>query len=233
MLLYGARLLDDSQTLTGEARQQARQRLDLLTPVIKSWPSEFCLKANELAVQTLGGYGFTRDHPVEQHYRDNRVNAIHEGTNGIQSLDLLGRKIGQHGGDSFNQLLQLIDDTCSRSEAFASLQPLRAPLQQLQQRVQAVSRSLLGDEDSERALANSALYLKVFGHLVIGWRWLEQAIRAEEGLARGNPADSGFYRGKLRAARYFLSWEVPGCQHELNLLETRDDTCLGMQESWF
>ena len=233
LLLYGARLLDDSQTLTGEARQQARQRLDLLTPVIKSWPSEFCLKANELAVQTLGGYGFTRDHPVEQHYRDNRVNAIHEGTNGIQSLDLLGRKIGQHGGDSFNQLLQLIDDTCSRSEAFASLQPLRAPLQQLQQRVQAVSRSLLGDEDSERALANSALYLKVFGHLVIGWRWLEQAIRAEEGLARGNPADSGFYRGKLRAARYFLSWEVPGCQHELNLLETRDDTCLGMQESWF
>ena len=84
-----------------------------------------------------------------------------------------------------------------------------------------------------QGLANSALYLKVFGHMVIGWRWLEQAIRAEQGLASGNPADAEFYQGKLQAARYFLTWEVPGCQHELNLLEARDSTCLDMQEGWF
>jgi butyryl-CoA dehydrogenase len=68
---------------------------------------------------------------------------------------------------------------------------------------------------------------------VIGWRWLEQAIRAEEGLARGNPADVDFYQGKLQAARYFLTWEVPSCHHDLAILEARDDTCLGMQEAWF
>ena len=96
--------------------------------------------------------------------------------------------------------------------------------------------ALLGDLLSgkvNQGLANSALYLKVFGHLVIGWRWLEQAIRAEEGLARGNPADVTFYQGKLQAARYFLTWEVPSCQHDLALLEARDDTCLNMQDAWF
>ena len=84
-----------------------------------------------------------------------------------------------------------------------------------------------------QGLANSALYLKVFGHAVIGWRWLEQAIRAEEGLARNNAADAEFYQGKLQAARYFLTWEVPACHHELALLEARDDTCLEMQADWF
>ncbi|RMU35546.1 Acyl-CoA dehydrogenase domain-containing protein [Pseudomonas syringae pv. primulae] len=82
-------------------------------------------------------------------------------------------------------------------------------------------------------LANSALYLKAFGHTVIGWRWLEQAIRAEEGLGKGNSADSDFYQGKLQAARYFLTWEVPGCHHELAILENRDDTCLAMRDDWF
>ena len=235
LLLYAARLLDDSQTLAGDQREIATQLLDLLTPIIKSWPSEFCLKANDLAVQTLGGYGYTRAHPVEQHYRDNRVNAIHEGTNGIQSLDLLGRKIGQHGGRTFNRLMTLIEDSCRRGETFDSLQPLWTPLRQLQQRLQTVSSGLLEDiaaGKAQQALANSALYLKVFGHLVIGWRWLEQAIRAEEGLMGNNAADTDFYKGKLRAARYFLTWELPSCQHDLDLLESRDDTCLGAQSRW-
>ena len=96
--------------------------------------------------------------------------------------------------------------------------------------------ALLGDllaGKVNQGLANSALYLKAFGHAVIGWRWLEQAIRAEEGLANGNPADADFYKGKLQAARYFLTWEVPSCHHELAILEARDDTCLGMQDTWF
>jgi butyryl-CoA dehydrogenase len=235
LLLYGARLLDDSQTLDGEQRQNAQQLLDLLTPVIKSWPSEYCLKANEMAIQVLGGYGYTRAHPVEQHYRDNRVNAIHEGTNGIQALDLLSRKIGQHGSAAFSQLMNLIDDTCRRSEPFASLQSLRTALQQVQQHLQRVSAGLLGDlalGHAQQSLANAALYLKVFGHLVIGWRWLEQAIRAEQGLVRGEQADIDFYLGKLRAARYFITWELPPCLHELNLLECRDDTCLSAQSGW-
>ena len=235
--LYAARLFDDTQTLASEEeRSTALELLDLLTPIVKSWPSEFCLKANELAIQILGGHGYTRDYPVEQYYRDNRLNPIHEGTHGIQSLDLLGRKVSMNGGAALKQLLKLIHGTCQRAEEHASLTALRQPLEQLLARLQAVTLALLGDLMSgkvNQGLANSALYLKVFGHTVIGWRWLEQAIRAEEGLAKGNPADRDFYQGKLQAARYFLTWEVPSCHHDLAILEARDDTCLGMQEAWF
>ncbi|MHC6227735.1 acyl-CoA dehydrogenase [Pseudomonas sp. X10] len=235
--LYAARLFDDTQTASSEEqRRQAQELLDLLTPVVKSWPSEFCLKANELAVQVLGGHGYTREYPVEQYYRDNRLNPIHEGTHGIQSLDLLGRKLAQNGGAGLKQLVRLMAATGERASQYPSLDALRQPLEQLLVRLQSVTLGLLGDLAQGKvssALANSALYLKAFGHCVIGWRWLEQAVRAEQGLATGNPADSDFYRGKLQAARYFLTWEVPGCHNELALLEARDDTCLGMHDEWF
>ncbi|WP_375740467.1 acyl-CoA dehydrogenase [Pseudomonas boanensis] len=235
--LYAARLFDDTQTLaTAEERQQAHELLDLLTPIVKSWPSEFCLKANELAIQILGGHGYTREYPVEQYYRDNRLNPIHEGTHGIQSLDLLGRKVSQNNGAGLKQLTRLIQACCQRAAASESLDPLRQPLENLVVRLSSVTLELLGDliqGKVNQALANSALYLKVFGHAVIGWRWLEQAICAEEGLARGNSADADFYLGKLQAARYFLTWEVPSCHHDLALLVARDDTCLTMQDNWF
>ncbi|VVN42755.1 3-methylmercaptopropionyl-CoA dehydrogenase [Pseudomonas fluorescens] len=235
--LYAARLFDDTTTLESEAeRKQAHELLDLLTPIVKSWPSEFCLKANELAIQILGGHGYTREYPVEQYYRDNRLNPIHEGTHGIQSLDLLGRKLAQNGGAGLKQLIRLIANTAERATAYESLTALREPLEKLVARLQTVTIGLLTDLAQGKvnsSLANSALYLKVFGHTVIGWRWLEQAIRAEEGLAKGNSADADFYKGKLQAAQYFLTWEVPGCHHELVLLEARDDTCLAMQDAWF
>lgn len=235
--LYAARLFDDTTTLgTAQERQQAHELLDLLTPIVKSWPSEFCLKANELAIQILGGHGYTREYPVEQYYRDNRLNPIHEGTHGIQSLDLLGRKLAQNGGAGLKQLIRLIATTNERARAHASLEALRQPLEKLVARLQEVTIGLLTDLAQGKvgsSLANSALYLKVFGHAVIGWRWLEQAIRAQEGLDKGNAADLDFYQGKLQAARYFLTWEVPACHHELALLEARDDTCLGMQDAWF
>ncbi|WP_122864700.1 acyl-CoA dehydrogenase [Pseudomonas viridiflava] len=235
--LYAARLFDDAQTgETEQIRQQAHELLDLLTPIVKSWPSEFCLKANELAIQILGGHGYTREYPVEQHYRDNRLNPIHEGTHGIQSLDLLGRKLAQNGGAGLKQLVRLIADTTQCASAHSQLDHLRQPLEQLVTALQGVTVGLLTDLAQGKvnvALANSALYLKAFGHTVIGWRWLEQAIRAEEGLSRGNAADVDFYKGKLQAARYFLTWEVPACHHELAILQARDDVCLSMQNEWF
>ena len=235
--LYAARLFDDTQTgETEEQRKLAHELLDLLTPIVKSWPSEFCLKANELAIQILGGHGYTREYPVEQYYRDNRLNPIHEGTHGIQSLDLLGRKLAQNGGAGLKQLIRLIADTCERAQAHKSLDTLRQPLEQLLARLQGVTLELLTDLAQGKVtatLANSALYLKAFGHTVIAWRWLEQAIRAEEGVTKGNPADVDFYKGKLQAARYFLTWEVPACHHELAILQARDDVCLTMQDGWF
>ncbi|QII99491.1 acyl-CoA dehydrogenase [Stutzerimonas balearica] len=235
--LYSARLVDDEMTAESEQeRRNAGELLDLLTPIVKSWPSEFCLKANELAIQILGGHGYTREYPVEQYYRDNRLNPIHEGTHGIQSLDLLGRKLMQNKGAGLRQLLGLIQACCARAAEYDSLTALRQPLEQHLAGLTRVTQALLGDLMAgkvNQTLANSALYLKVFGHAVVGWRWLEQAIRAEQGLAGGQPADADFYRGKLQAARLFLTWEVPACASELALLEARDDTCLAMQDAWF
>lgn len=235
--LYAARLVDDEHTAeSDEERRNAGELLDLLTPIVKSWPSEYCLKANELAIQILGGHGYTREYPVEQYYRDNRLNPIHEGTHGIQSLDLLGRKLMQNKGAGLRQLLGLIQASCARAAEYDSLTALRQPLEQHIAGLTRVTQALLGDLAAgkvNQALANSALYLKVFGHAVIGWRWLEQALRATHGLTEGQPADADFYRGKLQAARLFLTWELPGCMHELALLERRDDTCLNMEGDWF
>lgn len=237
LALYAARLFDDTQTLESEEeRKTALELLDLLTPIVKSWPSDYCLKANELAIQILGGHGYTREYPVEQYYRDNRLNPIHEGTYGIQSLDLLGRKVSMNGGAALKQLVKLVQTCCQRAAEYESLNALREPLEHLLSRLTTVTLALLGDLMSGKvneSLANSALYLKVFGHMVIGWRWLEQAIRAEEGLAKGNAQDHDFYTGKLQAARYFLTWEVPGMHHDLAILEAKDDTCLAMKDAWF
>ncbi|QJD60441.1 acyl-CoA dehydrogenase [Pseudomonas sp. gcc21] len=235
--LYAARLFDDTETLeTEEQRQTTLQLLDLLTPIVKAWPSEFCLKANELAIQILGGSGYTREYPVEQYYRDNRLNPIHEGTNGIQSLDLLGRKVVMNNGAALKQLSALIQDCCRRAGEFDELTALREPLEALHAHIGKVTLALLGDMGKgqvNQALANSALYLNAFGHMVIGWRWLEQAIRAQQGLANGSASDREFYQGKLQAARFFLTWEVPGCHHALTVLERRDTTCLDMNDEWF
>jgi hypothetical protein len=144
--------------------------------------------------------------------------------------------VSMNGGAALKQLVKLIQDCCHRAGEHESLNALRQPLEQLLARLSSVTLALLGDLMAgkvNQGLANSALYLKVFGHLVIGWRWLEQAIRAEQGLATGSAADRDFYQGKLQAARYFLTWEVPSCHHELAILEARDDTCLSMQNSWF
>ena len=235
--LYAARLFDDTETLeTEEQRRTALELLDLLTPIVKAWPSDYCLKANELAIQILGGHGYTREYPVEQYYRDNRLNPIHEGTNGIQSLDLLARKVVMNNGSALKQLSALIQATCKQAAAHAELNELREPLEKLLAHLGKVTVALLGDLGQGKvneALANSALYLKAFGHMVIGWRWLQQAVHAQQGLSKGVEADVAFYQGKLQAARYFLLWEVPSCHHDLNVLENRDATCLDMQDEWF
>ena len=235
--LYAARLFDDTETLETEAeRKTALQLLDLLTPIVKAWPSDYCLKANELAIQVLGGHGYTREYPVEQYYRDNRLNPIHEGTNGIQSLDLLARKVVMNNGAALKQLSELIMATCKQAAAHPELNDLREPLEKLLAHLGKVTIALLGDLGNGKvneALANSALYLKAFGHMVIGWRWLQQSVHAQNGLNTGLEADQAFYQGKLQAARYFLLWEVPSCHHDLNVLENRDLTCYEMQDEWF
>ena len=237
LCLYGARLVDDSHTHpVQQVRQNAGLLLDLLTPVIKAWPSEYGVRANDLAIQVLGGAGYTREYPVEQCWRDNRLNPIHEGTNGIQALDLLGRKIWQARAEG----LRLLSEAVRRDIEAADQDPCRQwalALGEKLQQVAAVS-GLLGkamtEEGPDRTLANASVYLRLFGHVTVAWMWLRQANAAARRLAHSpSQADEDFYRGKLQAARYFFRWELPRVEADIALLEVMDDTCLAMRDEWF
>ncbi len=212
----------DEETLGGIALL-----LEILTPVAKSWPSEHCLEANKLAIQVLGGYGYTREFPVERYYRDNRLNPIHEGTYGIQGLDLLGRKVRMKGGMALKILLGEIDKTLQQTEG-TGLSNEAAALQEAVASLKAATETVLACEDANRGLANATLYLNSFGHVVIGWMWLKQALAADKAIAEGRATgdDEVFYNGKLGACRYFYRYELPKVHAEFALVKSLDDTCL-------
>ncbi|MGY4646712.1 acyl-CoA dehydrogenase [Mycobacterium sp. URHB0021] len=218
LALYCAKLVDlgDSQDL-----------LDILTPVGKSWPSQWCLEANNLAIQVHGGYGYTREYDVEQHYRDNRLNPIHEGTHGIQSLDLLGRKVTQRNGASLAAFGKAVSETVQAAhDAGGEARELAAQLDGSVQRLAAVTAAMFGSGDVEAAMANSVVYLEAFGHIVIAWMWLEQLLAC-------NGRSGDFYDGKRQAARYFFRYELPKTAPQMDLLERIDRTTLDMRDSWF
>ena len=223
--LYCMRLVDEEQTAeSAEERERAHLLLDTLTPIAKSWPSQWCLEANSLAIQVLGGYGYTREYDVEQHYRDNRLNPIHEGTHGIQGLDLLGRKVVAQGGAGLALLASTIGATAARATS-PELAPLGAALRAVLDRVVEVTGTLWGSGDVEVALANASVYLEAVGHLVVAWVWLEQALAAE-----GRSGD--FYDGKRAAAQFFFRYELPRTGPQLDLLASLDRTTLDVQDAW-
>jgi alkylation response protein AidB-like acyl-CoA dehydrogenase len=228
LILYCRKLVDDEQTApTPQERERAHLLLDTITPIAKSWPSQWCLEANSLAIQVHGGYGYTREYDVEQHYRDNRLNPIHEGTHGIQALDLLGRKVVMHGGAGLAALAETITATTARArETGGEAADLGAQLDLVVARIGEVTGKLWADMDPELALANATAYLEAVGHAVIAWLWLEQLLATE-----GRTGE--FYDGKRQATRYFFRWELPKTGPQLDLLASLDRTTLDMQDEWF
>jgi alkylation response protein AidB-like acyl-CoA dehydrogenase len=231
--LYCSRLVDDEHTAPSEAeRRDAHRLLEILTPIAKSWPSQWCVEGNSLAIQVLGGYGYTRDYAVEQYYRDNRLNAIHEGTHGIQAQDLLGRKVVMDDGAALKLLASRMQDTIRRAGAAQHPDTRRWAdlLAQKLQQVAAVTRAAWSGGDPRRALANATPYLEAFGHVVLAWIWLEQSLAASAHYAEH---DSDFYHGKWQACRYFYLYELPKVDAWLEPVQTQDTTTLEMSPAWF
>jgi len=214
LILYAARLLD-------EPSAEADLLLDVLTPIVKAWPSQWCRLANDHAIQIHGGYGYTREYPVEQFYRDNRLNSIHEGTDGIQALDLLGRKVTMRGGAGLAVLAKTIKATIDRTPG--ELAELAGQLDSACDRLLASTAKLWADGDPGTALANATAYLDAAGHLVIAWIWLEQAIAA-------HGKDGDFYAGKRLAARYFFTYELPRTGPLFDLLDSRETMLAEMND---
>lgn len=235
MLMYYSAQIIDQQKLSDDAEQNQRMGLllDLLTPICKSWPSEYCLEANKLAIQVLGGYGYTREYPVERLYRDNRLNHIHEGTWGIQGLDILGRKVQMHNGAAVAILREEIQGSIDSAAGHPSLKEhcvaLEAALTQMEATVQTVATC----SDRSLALANATIFLDAAGHIVIAWMWLKQAVAAANGLANGNSVDTDFYQGKLAATKFFFRYELPKASAGLALVSELDSTCYDLTAEQF
>lgn len=239
MNLYCARLVDEQNTAPdAEVRRRANLLLELLTPIAKSWPSQWCQEANSLAIQVHGGYGYTRDYPVEQFYRDQRLNPIHEGTHGIQAIDLLGRKVRMEGGAALQVFNERVAATLSSARSVGGEWRAAADaLAATGRRLDAVIETLYGAGDLDVTLSNASAFLEAFGHYVIAWTWLEQALCATRAVDAGgaglHPDERAFYDGKLQAARWFLRWELPKVGPMIDALASLDTCALEMRDTWF
>jgi hypothetical protein len=224
--LYCARLVDELHTGDEATAREAALLLDVLTPVARSWPSENCLEGNSLAIQVLGGYGYTRDFPVEQYWRDQRLNMIHEGTHGIQALDLLGRKVTMQGGAGLKLLATRVNATIERAgqaEGFAAPAHALAPALQA---LGTATESAWATGVPEEALANATPYLQAFGHTVLAWLWLDVALATT--LRMDDQA-----QGQRAAMRYFFAYELPKTSAWLAVVAAREAVCRDMNVAWF
>jgi alkylation response protein AidB-like acyl-CoA dehydrogenase len=224
--LYCARLVDEQHTGDDAAAREAALLLEVLTPVAKSWPSQWCLEGNSLAIQVHGGYGYTRDFPVEQHWRDQRLNMIHEGTHGIQALDLLGRKVTMDGGAGLKLLASRISATVGRAGHAPGFATHANALASALRSLGAATKAAWATGVAEEALANATPYLEAFGHVVVAWIWLDVALAT---AARDDDAA----QGQRAAMRYFFAYELPKIGAWLTVVSSREATCREMKESWF
>ena len=224
LALYCARLVDELHTGEPAQKHEAQWLLEVLTPIVKSWPSEWCLEANSLAIQIHGGYGYTRDFPVEQYWRDNRLNMIHEGTHGIQAMDLLGRKVLLDKGLGLQLLGKRIADTCERAATATQIQQAKA-LQNAWSGVLDATRDAWQGDNPALSLANAVPYMQAFGHTVLAWIWLDVSL-----ASLGNDAAN---HGRRHACQYFFNYELPKTGAWLNVVQSRDATCADMPEDAF
>ncbi len=222
MELYCAQLVDEEMTGNASAAEDARLLLEVLMPIAKSWPSEWCLEANSLAIQIHGGYGYTRDFPVEQYWRDNRLNMIHEGTHGIQAADLLGRKVLMEGGKAWQLLCARMQ---ASSQCAAKNKALKTFAAELELAIEAVHQATLAawaSGNPQEALANAVPYMQAFGHMVMAWIWLDIAIYNIATNSINTPATT-----------YFYQYELPKISAWLKVVQERDMTCATMREEDF
>ncbi len=224
--LYCAKLVDEQHTGSTESANEARLLLEVLTPIAKSFPSEWCLEANSLAIQIHGGYGYTRDFPVEQYWRDNRLNMIHEGTHGIQAMDLLGRKVLMEEGRGFKLLAARMHASAEKAMALPESAVHALSLKEALNKVTAATQLAWSTGQAQEALANAVPYLQAFGHLVVSWIWLDVSTSCRESV-------SSAHVGRMAAAQYFFHYELPKIDAWLQVVSRRDMTCANLAEDAF
>lgn len=225
LLLQCSHYADIARGTTGEEAENAHLLLELLTPIAKSYPSEMGIQSVSAGMQVLGGAGYTDDFPLEQYYRDIRVNAIYEGTTTIHGMDLLGRKIMMNNGKALILLMKEVKSTIEKAMERDNLRAFAEKMGQNAAQLHETTMKLVKlamEERPEVFLADATLYLEYFGLNVIAWLWMKQALVADEALANlESGAEYEFYMGKMQAFRYFFEYElVKGIGLRKRLLST-------------
>lgn len=208
------RLYDLAHASSGDEQHASWLLLEILTPIVKTYSSEHGSRSAALAIQILGGYGFTTDFPVQQHYRDLKIMSIYEGTTGIQSLDLLGRKVVMEKGKALHELLKAVGDTINMADTYEVLKPYAKNLRDELQRIQSVLVHLgkfATAAELDRYLSDAAIFMDQISYVVIAWQWLKQATIAYTQLQSANFSMQvrEFYEGKVHTMKFFFRYELP------------------------
>ncbi len=235
--LYLAKLADLKKAAAiADQRADASLMLDFLTPIFKAWMSEESLRANWNAMQVLGGAGYTRDHPVELHYRDNRLNPIHEGTNGIQAIDLLGRKAVMAEGRALNLLIERLRKTALRARRQPQLAGYGTELEDAAARCSyAVSAMTARREqaNARAALSEAHYVMELFGLTTFAWIWLEMALASLPRADHPDAATQAFHRGKLQTCRYVFCHRLVETRTLIEIIVRPDAAVYDMRDAWF
>jgi alkylation response protein AidB-like acyl-CoA dehydrogenase len=249
LLLHAAMCLDIATHGADAAeRDHMNGRIELLTPICKAWCSDTGFEVATLALQTYGGHGYLKDYPVEQLLRDAKIASIYEGTNGVQAMDLLGRKVGRQGGALFMQLVADINQFVAANKDNATLGPALTALERHTQKLQEITMNFAVQQmsgDMEYPLLSATPYLRLMGNIAVGWLLLEQAVVADRALAKlyaetgaGDDAaraklcdeqpDAQFYDNKVKTAQFFASNLLSQNDHLATAIQSTDRSPLDM-----
>ncbi len=236
LILYLAKLTDLSRVASAEEKERCELLLDLLTPVAKTYPSEMGILSTSQAIQCLGGYGYCQDFSLEQHFRDMRIHPIHEGTTGIQGMDLLGRKVIMKNGKAFALFLEEVNRAIADAKGDSELSHAADELSKALALLQEITGFLAGfalKGELDRFLCDATIYLEMFGIIAIAWHWLVQAVAAKKALAGAGAKEEPFYRGKLAAFGYFFRYELPKIEGLAKILRGSEGLTAAVKPEWF
>ena len=218
-------------------RKKYHSLLELLTPVAKTYPAEKGLEAVSNGLQVLGGYGFCSDFILQQYFRDIRIFSIYEGTTGIQSMDLLGRKIPMEQGAALTYLAEEMGKTIKMAMAEEPLKPYAASLSGKTELMKKVLTHLIGYAGTgnyERFLADATVFMDFFGNILVGWLWLDMALHAQKALSEGETTrEKGFYSGKIHAMQFYFTYELPKTEGLARVLLNTSDLTVSVEEGLF
>lgn len=215
LMVYAGKLVDLAACAAGGERERYELLLDFLTPMVKTYPSEMGIVSTSLAIQCLGGYGYSDEFPVEQYMRDVRIHPIHEGTTGIHGMDLLGRKVTMHKGRALAIYLEEAEKAIIAARSAAGLGPYADRLETALGTFREVTAALVGiamKGETERFLADATLYLELSGNVCIAWQWLLQGVAAQRALGGATGEERDFIEGKLLTMKYFFEYELPAIE---------------------